>query len=104
MSTLATGAPSNHSAVMATLREGINVPESYPNAAGDMHSFIEDSYHLIINADGSVSLFDYEADPAESNDLAKSPEADSLVNALRDALDAAMAPPTDSARARAVDY
>ena len=79
------------SSVLAEVQKAINAPAHHPASRGDMRSLITDRYHYIVNDDGVVELYDYQADPLELNSLTEGSDVDSLLQALERTLQAARA-------------
>lgn len=59
--------------VAAYLTKGLNVAAGNKNAQGSMTSRIDARFHYIRNADGTEELYDYRADPDETQNIAADP-------------------------------
>lgn len=68
---------------------------SGPSPKRRFQSVVAGGYHAIWSAD-SVELYDFQGDPAETTDLAKTPEGRAQVTRLRAALDSALGDPARS--------
>jgi arylsulfatase A-like enzyme len=71
--------------IFSELRDAF-VPSWYPGSKGDMQSLMTEQYHYIHNGDGKEELYDRKADPKELNDLAKSAEAQKVLEEFRNDL------------------
>jgi arylsulfatase A-like enzyme len=73
------------SPVRALAHRTINLPMKFPASRGSLHAAIDHRMHYIRNSgDGSEELFDWRADTAESNDLAKTLQGAKLLPAYRE--------------------
>ncbi len=60
--------------LFAEVSAGIRTPAWEPRTRGNMRSVIAYPFHYILNGDGIEELYDLQADPSESHDLATSME------------------------------
>lgn len=67
----------------------VNVEGWDPNAARNLKSLVMEKYHYIRYADGQEELFDFDADPLETEDLVDSGEGHQMLDRFRIALDEA---------------
>ncbi len=74
------------SAVLAEVSAVPGSPPHIPVGRGDMLSLTEQGHHLIINGDGVLELFDWQADPQETRDLVETEAGSATAEALRDRL------------------
>jgi arylsulfatase A-like enzyme len=88
------GAGRANSPLLSEISRGINLNPWLPASKGDMKSLVHWPMHYILNGDGSEELFDLDADPGETNNLA-APGNDAMVRPLRDALAEALSDARD---------
>jgi arylsulfatase A-like enzyme len=74
------------SALLSEVSKGINTPPWVPITKGALKSVVTDRMHYIQHADGQEELFDFEHDPAETEDLVGRSEAADLLKRSRRAL------------------
>jgi arylsulfatase A-like enzyme len=67
---------------------------NYPTARGGLNALVTDDAHLIVSDSGHTELYDWRRDPAESNDLARSPDHQALLQSMRARLDQLIANPS----------
>jgi arylsulfatase A-like enzyme len=79
--------PGSQSPILAWVEAVAHQPARYPVVHGTMQSLVEGRYHAIRRGDGQVSLYDYLADPDETNDLAGDPGQAPLRRRLEAAAD-----------------
>ena len=80
------GTPASRTAwspAFAELKQGIRIPDRYPNAKGDLYSLFAHGMHYIVNSSGHEELYDFAADPAEVQNLAGTPGQTALLEQLR---------------------
>jgi arylsulfatase A-like enzyme len=58
--------------VLSEVKKNPRAPKWEPVSRGDMRSVILDGYHYIQNGDDRNELYDFEVDPLEKHDLARS--------------------------------
>jgi arylsulfatase A-like enzyme len=61
---------------------GVRQPPEQPNATGEVNSILTGQWHLITNPDSSRQLFDWVADPRESQNRVREPASDTTVRGL----------------------
>jgi hypothetical protein len=59
-----------------------NSPSWYPVSKGGMRSLIAGRYHVIINGDGQLEIYDILNDPFEKRDIAGAPEGLRVIEQL----------------------
>ncbi len=72
------------SPVLSAANRGIRTPPHEPISRGDMASLVEQQWHLILNGDGVLELYDGHADPLAERDLSKEPAHAERVKRMRE--------------------
>lgn len=73
----------DESSLLASVRQGIRIPASFPAARGDMYSAFDASARYILNGDGEEEVYRWRADPLETENLAGTPEGSAAAARLR---------------------
>jgi len=72
--------------LLSEVSPGYPRPAWYPVSKGEMRSFVVDRYHYIVNGDGREELYDFIADPSETNNLAIAGNIDHVPATTRSSL------------------
>jgi len=74
------------SPLLASVRQGVRLPASFPAARGDMYSSFDASMRYILNGDGQEEVYRWRADPLETEDLEGTAEGAAAIARLRPVL------------------
>ncbi|HXI20451.1 MAG TPA: sulfatase-like hydrolase/transferase, partial [Gemmatimonadales bacterium] len=78
--------------IVSSVTGGFSTDQREPIARGNLNGLLAHPYHYIRNGDGTEELYQVEADPTESRNLAGDPAAAQVVATLRHALDLRLPP------------
>jgi arylsulfatase A-like enzyme len=71
------------SPAFSELKQGVRIPDRYPNARGDLYSLMSDGMHYIVNSQGLEELYDLASDPSAIRDVAGTPEHMAVLERFR---------------------
>jgi len=80
------GEAATFSPLLSEVTAGIRTPSHEPVSRGDMVSLVQDGWHLIINGDNVMELYDIRVDPREDNDRGEDAEQAPRVERMRAAI------------------
>lgn len=71
------------SPAFSELKQGVRIPDRYPNAKGDLYSLMSDGMHYIVNSRGDEELYDLAPDPSAARNVAGAPEHVAVLERFR---------------------
>ena len=71
------------SPAFAELKQGVRIPDRYPNANSDLYSLTAAGLHYIVSTQGHEELYDFGASPTDARNLAGMPEQREILEWFR---------------------